>query len=386
MKKIGYEILRYEEVAGIDALLIKKIARSIHARYLHEIRNQNHHANSHLISDAGDLRNQYSSDFDNLPDEIRFSNFDNAAHIPTKLLSIGYKIRKARKGFKPYVLHLNGEEIETMSRVEHLRWSWEKRLNGWVIGSIKDDLKKTHPGLIPYEDLSKLEKEKDRKLVMLIPALLQDIDYEAYPVNPSHLKKLSYAIKPQGSIHRILNETRELNSQIRKLVTLSPELEEMVRKRNSMIEEAIIEVEGSYNYAQHIQETYLPDDHYIRECFPESFILFKPKDIVSGDFYFFSKQGDLNIFAAADCTGHGIPGALLSTLGYGIIDQAVNEIKLTDPSEILHHLYSKVHRFLRRDTEVSGISDDLDIILCILDISTNILSYSGVKNSLYHFF
>ena len=109
----------------------------------------------------------------------------------------------------------------------------------------------------------------------------------------------------------------------------------MVRIRNKKIEEAISEVEESYNYAQHIQETFLPDDLYVRECFPDSFILFKPKDIVSGDFYFFSKQEHLIIFAAADCTGHGIPGALLSTLGYGILDQAVNEIKLTDPSHIL---------------------------------------------------
>ena len=104
---------------------------------------------------------------------------------------------------------------------------------------------------------------------------------------------------------------------------------------NKKIEETISEVQGSYNYAQHIQETFLPDDLFVRECFPDSFVLFKPKDIVSGDFYFFSKQGHLIIFAAADCTGHGIPGALFSTIGYGITDQAVNEIKLTDPPEIL---------------------------------------------------
>ena len=69
-----------------------------------------------------------------------------------------------------------------------------------------------------------------------------------------------------------------------------------------------------------------------RECFPDSFVLFKPKDIVSGDFYFFSRQEDLIIFAAVDCTGHGIPGALLSTLVMEYLDQAVNEIKLTEPS------------------------------------------------------
>jgi len=383
LKNIGYEVIRYEEVSEINILMVRKLARAIHSRYLHEIRNQNHNANDFILYNSGKAGDQYAVDFDDLPDEIKYSNIDNATHIPTKLLSIGYKIRQVKKGFKPFALHLNDEEVETMARVEHMRWSWEKRLNGWTLGEVKDDIKKTHPSLIPYEQLSESEKEKDRELVKLIPAFLQDIDYEAYPVSPNRIKKLSYAIKPQSSIHKILDETRELNEHIKSLATLTPEIEEMIRIRNKKIEEAIREVEGSYNYAQHIQETFLTEDLYIRECFPDSFVLFKPKDIVSGDFHFFSRNDHLIIFAAVDCTGHGIPGALLSTLGYGIIDQAVNEIKLTDTSHILNHLYSKIHRYLRNDSDGTGISDDMDIILCILDTRTNILTYSGVKNPLY---
>jgi len=383
LKKTGFEIIRREEAEEINMVMVRKFARAIHSRYLHELKNQiinNENSGSNVTLPTG---NQYSADFDDLPDEIKRSNIDNAAHIPTKLLSVGYKIRPVRKGFKPVALHLNAEEVETMARVEHIRWSWEKRLNGWIYGSTRDELKKTNPGLIPYEDLSESEKEKDRQLVKLIPAFLLDIRYEAYPVSPNRICKLSYAIKPQSSIQRILDETRELNDHIRRMVDLTPEIEEMVRIRNQKIEEAIVEVEGSYKYAQHIQETFLPDDHYIRECFPDSFILYKPKDIVSGDFYFFSRQNNLLIFAAADCTGHGIPGALLSTLGYGILDQAVNEIKLTDTGSILHHLYSRMHRFLRNDSEGTGISDDMDIALCILDTTTNILTYSGIQSCVY---
>jgi serine phosphatase RsbU (regulator of sigma subunit) len=384
LKSIGYEVIRYEEISEINISLVRKLARAIHSRYLHEIRNQNLKANNFIFYSSARTGNQYTVDFDDLPDEIKYSNIDNAIHIPTKLLSIGYKIRQVKKGFKPFALHLNEEEIETMAKVEHMRWSWEKRLNGWSFGCTKDDIKKTHPSLIPYETLSESEKEKDRELVKLIPAFLQDINYEAYPVSPNRFKKLSYAIKPQSSIHKILDETRQLNEQIRNMATLTPAIEEMIGIRNKKIEEAISEVEGSYNYAQHIQETFLPDDLYIRECFPDSFVLFQPKDIVSGDFYFFSRLDHLIIFAAVDCTGHGIPGALLSTLGYGILDQAVNEIKLTDPPYILQHLYSKIHRYLRTDSDGSNVSDDMDIILCILDTNTNILTYSGVKNPLYH--
>ncbi len=380
LKKSGFEIIRPEELSEFNNTMIRKLARSIHSKYLHEIKNQSLKQGNTAHTKSG---TSYISDFDNLPDEIKNSNIDNASHIPAKLLSIGYKIRPVKKGYKPYALHLNKDEIETMAIVEHLRWSWEKRLNGWTFGNVRDDIKKIHPGLVPYEKLSEAEKDKDRELVNLIPAFLHDIDYEAYPVSPNRIKKLSYAIKPQSSINRILNETRALNEQIRGLVTLTPEIEEMVSIRNNKIEEAIHEIESSYKYAQHIQETFLPDDFFVRESFPDSFILFKPKDIVSGDFYFFSKQNNLIFFAVADCTGHGIPGALLSTLGYGILDQAVNEIKLTEPSHILYHLYSKIHRFMRNDSEGNGIPDDMDIILCKLDTRTNLLSYSGVKNSLY---
>ena len=388
LKKTGYEIIRHEEAVEINIPMVRKLARAIHSKYLHEIRSQHTKADNDPVNyffyTPKDFKDQYIADFDELPEEIKNSNIDNAVHIPTKLLSIGYKIRQVKKGFRPTTLLLNEDEIETMSVVEHIRWSWDKRLNGWAYSNVKDETNKTHPALIPYNDLPDSEKEKDRELVRLIPSLLKDIDYEAYPVDTRRIRHLSYALKPQSIIHKILNETRALNDQIRKLVTLSPSLEEMVTIRNKKIEEAISEIEGSYKYAQHIQQTFLPDDLYVRECFPESFILFKPKDIVSGDFYFFSRQEHLRIFAVADCTGHGIPGALISTIGYGILDQAVNEIKLTDPTEILNHLYSKIHRFLKNDSDYTGISDDMDIILCILDIRTNYLTYAGVKNSLYH--
>jgi serine phosphatase RsbU (regulator of sigma subunit) len=388
LKKIGYEIIRHEEVVEINMLMIKKLARAIHSRYLHEIRNQGprveNDPDNYIFYNSGDFRDQYTSDFDDLPDEIKNSNIDNAAHIPTKLLSIGYKIRQIKKGFKSFTLHLNKEEIETMARVEHIRWSWEKRLNGWIPGSIKDDIKKTHPCLIPYEELNESEKEKDRELVKLIPALLQDIDYEAFPVSPNRIKKLSYAIKPQSNIHKLLCETRELSEEIRCLALTSPEINEKVMSINKKIEETIGEVQGSYTCAQHIQEIFLPEDLYIRECFPDSFVLFKPKDIVSGDFYFFSKLDDLIIFALADCTGHGIPGALISTIGYGSLDQVVNEKKITDPVEILRYLYSSVHRFLRKNIDGHGLSDDMDIALCILDTRTNLLTFSGVGTSIYY--
>jgi len=388
LKKTGYEILRAEEISEISDKVVLRFARAIHSRYLREIRkrDQGTQQSSYLswIHVRGDNKETIPENFDHLPQDIKHSNLDNAYQIPAKLLSIGYKLRQTGKGFKPAVLHLSEDEIETMARAEHIRWCWDKILHGWIYGRVKDDRKKTHPAIIPYEDLSESEKEKDRELVRLIPALLRDVNYDVFHINPEKISKLPYAIKPQSSIQRILDETRKLNTQIRNLVKISSEVEEMVETRNRKIEEALKEIESSYDYALHIQESFLPDKLYIKECFPDSFILFKPKDIVSGDFYFFSKLNNHIIFAAADCTGHGIPGALLSTIGFGILDEAVNELKFTDPERILEHLYLKMHKFLKMETEKTGIANDLDIALCCYDTRKRILVYSGVGNPLYH--
>ena len=387
LKKIGYEIIRPDEIYDLSSPMIKNLARAIHSRYLQKMRsldaNQETDLKNTITNYQDDSESQVRTEFDNLPEDIKYSNRDNALHIPTKLLSVGYKIRPVKKGFKSVTLHLNKVEIEMMASIEHIRWSWDKRLNGWIYGTVKDISNKVHPGLIPYQELPESEKEKDRELVRLIPYLLQDIDHEAYSAGRKRIRTHSYKIKPQSNIHILLDETRQLNEEIKNFACAFPELDEKIRIINNKIEETLREVQGSYDYARHIQETFLPHDLFVRECFPDSFVLFKPKDIISGDFYFFSKQGHLVIFSAIDCTGHGIPGALLSTIGYGIIDQAVNEIKLTEPPEILEHLYSKVHRFLRWDEDETGLADAMDIVLCKLDLRTNLLTYSGVRNPLY---
>lgn len=381
--KAGFELMRPEEVMLADNMLTARLARAIHARYLQNIRNRGSDGEKTTAGYPGDEGNIHITDYDSLPEEIRFSNYDNAIHIPSKLLSIGYRIKPVREGYRPYTLRLKEEEIENMASLEHLRWCWDKRLNGWIYGSIKDGDKKTHPGLVPYEQLPEQEKEKDRALVRLIPSLLQDIGCMAYPVIPDQTRKLSYAIKPRSSIARLLSEIKKLNQEVSGMTASLPGASEKINSINSKIEEILAEVQGNYNYAQHIQQVYLPDDLYIRECFPDSFVLYRPLDLVSGDFYFFSRTRDAVIFAVGDCTGHGIPGALLSILGYSIVDQAVNQANLSCPSEILVFLYSGMHKFLRQNEEGTGLSDDLDIAVCQVDLNTRMLDYSGVKSPLY---
>ncbi len=376
LKEAGCEIVREKETEGVTISLARKIARVIHAGYMREISRQ--------ASGISGKKTIKVTEFDDLPEEIRESNISNALHIPTKLLAIGYRIRPVRKGYKAKVLHLDDEEVETMARVEHLRWSWEKRLSGWTYGRDRDDRSKRHPNLVPYGELTEDEKEKDRELVRLVPGILRDIRYEAYPVSSEHTARLAYALKPRSNVQKLLLGTNDLSAEISLLAGNSPEIIERLRSIDERIRLTISEVEGSYNYARYIQDAFLPGDLNIRECFTDSFVLFEPRDIISGDFYLFSRQEGRVYFGLADCTGHGIPAALISTIGYGILDQAVNILRIEDPAEALVNLYSGIHRFLRKDDRESGISDDMTIVLCKYDPVSMILHYSGTGNAIFH--
>lgn len=149
--------------------------------------------------------------------------------------------------------------------------------------------------------------------------------------------------------------------------------------KNKLIEHQKAETTKSIEYALHIQQSILPDKEHISECFPQSFVLYKPKDIVSGDFYAFAQQRNEIIIAAADCTGHGVPGALMSMLGSNILYQIINEKKITKPNEILFHLNLGVAESLKQNKNAGN--DGMDISIC--NFKNNVLQYAGAYRPLY---
>ncbi|MDQ3048239.1 MAG: tetratricopeptide repeat protein [Bacteroidota bacterium] len=159
----------------------------------------------------------------------------------------------------------------------------------------------------------------------------------------------------------------------------------MLEHRNSEMALQKKEITDSINYAKRIQESILPPQDHWQKLLPESFIFYRPKDIVSGDFYWVEQREDVICFAAVDCTGHGVPGALMSVVGFNLLTQAVNEMKLSIPSEILKHLDHGVTKTLRQSEEGKGVKDGMDLSLCSLNLKTNELQYAGAFNSLYYF-
>ena len=158
----------------------------------------------------------------------------------------------------------------------------------------------------------------------------------------------------------------------------------LLEHRNTEITQQKKEITDSINYAKRIQESILPPTEHWQKLLPESFIFYRPKDIVSGDFYWIEQKNNSVCFAAVDCTGHGVPGELMSVVGFNLLTQAVNEMNLTKPSEILKHLDAGVTKTLRQSNDGKGVKDGMDLSLCSLNKETNELQYAGAFNSLYY--
>jgi PAS domain S-box-containing protein len=142
-------------------------------------------------------------------------------------------------------------------------------------------------------------------------------------------------------------------------------------------------IEDSINYAQRIQSAILPDNNFIREYLPKSFILYKPRDVVSGDFPWFFKHGDLIYIAVVDCTGHGVPGALLSFIGYFILNNIVDHERDYTAGEVCDLLHNGVRDTLKQNREDAQGRDGMDIALVKYDPKKNEIHYSGAHRSLY---
>lgn len=143
------------------------------------------------------------------------------------------------------------------------------------------------------------------------------------------------------------------------------------------------EIVDSITYAQRIQSAMLPPESYFSELINDNFILYKPRDIISGDFYWIKQVNQSIILAAADCTGHGVPGALLSMLGMSFLDEIVQRREITQASQILNELRTQIKHSLRQHGYEDESKDGMDIALLVLNVKTKMIQYAGARNPLY---
>jgi serine phosphatase RsbU (regulator of sigma subunit) len=144
-------------------------------------------------------------------------------------------------------------------------------------------------------------------------------------------------------------------------------------------------ITDSIEYASRIQSAILPSQEYVEKVLPEHFILFRPRDIVSGDFYWIKKINNLLVIAAADCTGHGVPGAFMSMLGVSFLNEIVARTEVNSANEVLNQLRKSVKQTLGQEGKMGEAQDGMDIAMCVVDLDNMKMQYSGAYNPLYLF-
>jgi serine phosphatase RsbU (regulator of sigma subunit) len=156
------------------------------------------------------------------------------------------------------------------------------------------------------------------------------------------------------------------------------------KKQKLVIEEKQQEITDSINYAKRIQDAMMTSSVYLKDTLPKSFIFFKPKDVVSGDFYWIYKDQQENIFfTVADCTGHGVPGAFMSMIGTSLLNEIIIEKGIKDTDKILFEMRTQIIKSLNQEEE-GAQKDGMDISLCKLNMKNKTVEFSGAHNSLIH--
>ncbi len=152
---------------------------------------------------------------------------------------------------------------------------------------------------------------------------------------------------------------------------------------NSHLSVALHDIKDSINYAQKIQQSILPNDNDFALVMNDAFVLFKPKDIVSGDFYWLTENGDHAVYATCDCTGHGVPGGFMTMLGTSFLNEIVNEQKVIEPGRVLDLMREKIIDALKQTGTEGENKDGMDMVICMVDKRTNTLHYAAANNSFY---
>jgi serine phosphatase RsbU (regulator of sigma subunit) len=219
------------------------------------------------------------------------------------------------------------------------------------------------------------------------------------------IEQLKENEKLKDKVNRELEEkvrirTREIQQQKEEIETQRDEIEAQrdeleaqrdeieVQRDHLLVQRDLVmsqkkAITDSITYAQRIQSAVLPNPEYLREVMPDHFVLFKPRDIVSGDFYYVRGMNDRLVIVAADCTGHGVPGAFMSMLGIALLNEEVDEALLDDPGAILGRMRSKIKDILAQQGRIEEQKDGMDMAIAILDKSQLKLKFAGANTPLY---
>ena len=211
-------------------------------------------------------------------------------------------------------------------------------------------------------------------------SIIAIVSYVKYREKQLILEKRILEEKVQERTAEIREQKTEIEEKNRNLSEANQE----ITRQKEIIEKKNIDITDSIKYAKRIQDAVLPSERILSDHLADAFILFKPKDIVSGDFYWVKENENLLIVVAADCTGHGVPGAFMSLLGITFLNEIVEKNHITSPEKILDLLRENVITSLKQKGLESESKDGMDIAICTIDRKANCLEFSGANNPMYY--
>ncbi len=264
----------------------------------------------------------------------------------------------------------------------------KNRLSVWCVEHKRavfiNDMQQEYSNYIPNLESYKGEGKLLLESVICLPLIIEEklvglISVQSAKKNAYTHNHLEVLQTLASYIAIALDNARLYNNMEDEIKARTKEIE----RQKVLVEDKNLKITDSINYAQRIQQAILPSQELLNNILPDSFVFFKPKDIVSGDFYWaYAIDQHKILFAAVDCTGHGVPGAFMSIMGNNLLEQIVKEQKIYEPAAILNELSKMVVQSLKQTDEIGSIKEGMDIALCTLDYRTFELEYAGAHNSL----
>jgi serine phosphatase RsbU (regulator of sigma subunit)/uncharacterized protein YuzE len=294
--------------------------------------------------------------------------------------SVNGRICADKKEIDSAIKYYNLSLIEA-KKLNNLEWQYENYLSLSDAYEIKGDFKNAHVFFGKYYYLKDSVVNQEN---VAIAADLQnkferekkEILIEKLKANEARNKIVNYALIV-GSVLIFL-----LLLMIFSRYRIKKKSETLLQKQNILISQKNKDVSDSIHYAKKIQDAILPGEDFAKKIFLNSFIYYQPKDIVSGDFYWCGEKNNLKFFAVADCTGHGVPGALMSMLGGTFLNEIIITRGIKEPNIILDELKRSIVTSLNKNNEMNQ-TDGMDISLIVLDPAQNEMLYAGANNSIY---
>jgi serine phosphatase RsbU (regulator of sigma subunit) len=252
------------------------------------------------------------------------------------------------------------------------------------VSNVDPDTSDLQQRLQALEDDKRKSDEKNKKLW----AMSEAVHKERRLVDEKNALLQEETLKLQEEKSKLQAEKTKVEEKVKKLWQTSTAVHQEKEKINKLKQEVELkhqEVIDSVNYAKRIQEAILPPLSEIAAGFKDCFVLFKPRDIVSGDFYWHYRRGQITVIAACDCTGHGVPGAFMSMIGNTLLNQIVIEKSVFHAGDILASLDEAIRLSLKQDDQESSSRDGMDVALCVIDYIKNEVRFAGANRPLYIF-